>query len=168
MGNKVLRFLFLGFLILIAAGFSHKFYVSLVQLEFNSENEALEITMKIFTDDLEYAISGSQLSYGLGTATEPPQSDSILFEYVQNNFDLKINGQEYAPIYIGKEVEMDVTWIYIEVEGIEAINSIEVTDLMLTELFDDQVNLINLKYLGQKKGLLLSRNKPSGIIQVNK
>ena len=77
MRNKALRFLFFGSLILIFTGFSHKFYVSLVQVQFNPENKALEITMKIFTDDLEYAISGSKLSYGLGTETEPPQADSV-------------------------------------------------------------------------------------------
>lgn len=165
---KALRFLFFGSLILILTGFSHKFYVSLVQVQFNPENKALEITMKIFTDDLEYAISGSKLTYGLGTETEPPQADSVLFNYVKNNFKIKINGQYFSPVYIGKEVEMDVTWIYTEVEGVELINSIEVSDRMLTELFEDQVNLINLKYLGQKKGILLSRNKTSGLIQLKK
>ena len=166
MQKKILRSILFVLLILVISGFSHKFYVSLVQVEFNTETKALEITMKIFTDDLEYAISGSQLSYGLGAENEPSEADSILYTYIKNNFSIAVNGQPYTPNYIGKEVEMDVTWIYTEILEIESVSSVEVSNLMLTELFDDQVNLVNVKYLGQKKGLLLNRNNSSGTIQL--
>ena len=166
MHQKILRSLVFALLIIIISGFSHKFYVSLVQVEFNQETEAVEITMKIFTDDLEYAISGSQRPYGLGAENEPPEADSILYGYIRKNFSITVNGKLYALNYIGKEVEMDVTWIYTEILGIESISSIEVSNLMLTELFADQVNLVNVKYLGQKKGMLLNRNNSSGIIHL--
>ena len=166
MHEKILRSLFFALLILVISAFNHKFYVSLVQVEFNLETEAIEITMKIFTDDLEYAISGSQRPYGLGSENEPPEADSLLNGYIQKNFSIAVNGQLYAPNYIGKEVEMDVTWIYTEISEIESISSVEVSNSMLTELFDDQVNLVNVKYLGQKKGLLLNRNNSSGTIQL--
>ena len=167
MHKKILHSFLFALLILVISAFSHKFYVSLVQVEFNQETEALEITMKIFTDDLEYAISGSQISYGLGTENEPSEADTILYDYIRKNFSIAINGQSYTPNYIGKEVEMDVTWIYTEILGIESIRTVEVSNLMLTELFDDQVNLVNVKYLEQKKGMLLNRNNRSGTIKLN-
>ena len=167
MHKKILHSLLFALLIIIISGFSHKFYVSLVQIEFNQETEAVEITMKIFTDDLEYAISGSQKPYGLGAENEPLEADSVLYFYIRNNFSITINGQPYTPNYIGKEVEMDVTWIYTEILGIESVRTVEVSNLMLTELFDDQVNLVNVKYLGQKKGMLLNRNNRSGTIKLN-
>lgn len=166
MQKRLFRSTVIIFFMIVSASFSHKFYVSLIQVEFNAETEALEITMKIFTDDLEYAISGSQVSYGLITANEPPDVDSVLYNYIEKNFTIKINGKSYSLVYIGKEVELDVTWIYIEIMEIESIDTIEITDLMLTELFEDQVNLINVRYLGQNKGLLLNRNRTTGKIQI--
>ena len=166
MQKRLFRSTVIIFFMIVSAGFSHKFYVSLIQVDFNSETEALEITMKIFTDDLEYAISGSKVSYGLSTANEPPDADTVLYNYIVKNFSIKVNGRSYSPVYIGKEVELDVTWIYIEIMEIKTIDTIEITDLMLTELFEDQVNLINVRYLGQNKGLLLNRNRTTGKIQI--
>ena len=109
----------------------HKFYVSLCQIDHNPVSRSLEITMKIFTDDLEYAITGSPTFYGLGTEMEPPEADSLLFRYIVRNFQVKVDDKLCRPVFIGKEVELDVTWCYIEVAGVQDFRSIEITNKML-------------------------------------
>jgi hypothetical protein len=49
--------------------------------------------------------------------------------------------------FIGKEVEVDVTWIYAEIPLTEAPTSLRLQNSILTELFSDQVNIVNFKYL---------------------
>jgi len=154
----VLMILFGG--LLISANF-HKFYVSLCQVDHNQETGALEITMKIFTDDLEYAITGSSVFYGLGTEHESPEADSILYRYILRNFHIKVDGTLRNPVYIGKEVELDVTWCYIEIEEVGDFKTLEITNKMLTELFEDQANIVNVNVGGRISGVLLNGTNPT-------
>ena len=150
----------------LLSGFSfHEFYVSLCQIDHNPETNALEITMRIFTDDLEYGITGSQDFYGLGTSKEPPGADSLIFSYILKNFEVNLDGNCMKLNYIGKEVEVDVTWIYVEIENVHELGNIEITNRMLTELFEDQVNIVNVNYNQKTLGLLLKQDKPSGVIK---
>ncbi len=143
----------------------HKFYVSLVQLDHNDKNASLEITMKIFTDDLENALKEkSGLLLKLGTQYELPESDSILVNYILDNFKLRLNGQDLIINYIGKEVDLDVTWCYLEVTGVKLIEKMEITDKMLTEIFEDQSNLIKVKYKGKESATLLNRSRQMDVI----
>jgi hypothetical protein len=144
----------------------HKFYVSLVQMDYNEKNSSFEITMKIFTDDLENALKErSGLLLKLGTPDELPATDSILSAYISENFRLDVNGKELKYQYLGKEVELDVTWCYLEVSGVHSVEKIKVTDRMLTELFENQSNLIKIKYRDKESAALLNRNKLSDIIR---
>jgi hypothetical protein len=153
-------------LILIISGFTfHEFYVSLCKIDHNAETSALEITMRIFTDDLENGITGSQDFYGLGTIDEPADSDSLIFSYILENFKVNLDGNCMKLNYIGKEVEVDVTWIYIEIEEVEFIGRIEVSNHMLTELFEGQVNVVNVNYTGKTLGLLLKQDSPTGVLK---
>jgi hypothetical protein len=121
--------------------------------------------MKIFTDDLEYGITGSRDFYGLGTKKEPVEADSLLWSYILKNFMVSVNGEPVNYIYVGKEVELDVTWIYIEIGDISGFGNIEITNKMLTELFRDQVNIVNVNYNGETLGLLLKKDNPSGVLK---
>ncbi len=160
---KILTF----FLVFIFLAFSeHKFYVSLVQLDHNEKDTLLEITMKIFTDDLENALEvQSGLLLKLGTQHELPESDSILVNYISDNFKLKLNGQDLIINYLGKEVDLDVTWCYLEVSGVEFIEKMEIIDKMLTEIFEDQSNLIKVKYKGKESAALLNRSRQMDVIK---
>lgn len=166
MQRKIFKILTL-LLVFISLAFSeHKFYVSLVQLDHNEKDTLLEITMKIFTDDLENALEvQSGLLLKLGTQHELPESDSILVKYISDNFKLKLNGQDLIINYLGKEVDLDVTWCYLEVSGVEFIEKMEIIDKMLTEIFEDQSNLIKVKYKGKESAALLNRSRQMDVIK---
>ena len=155
--------LFLVALVTISTGL-HKFYVSLCQVDHNREARSLEITMKIFTDDLEYAITGTPPFYGLGSEFEPDDADSVLFRYIKKNFHVKLDDTLRQPIYIGKEVEFDVTWCYIEIENVQNFRRIEITNRMLTEIYEDQLNIVNINARGKVSGMLLNRSETTRTI----
>jgi hypothetical protein len=121
--------------------------------------------MKIFTNDLEYGITGSQDFYGLGTSKEPADADSLIYSYILENFSVNVNGNCMKVDYVGKEVELDVTWIYLEIMEVDYVGRVEVSDHMLTELFNDQVNIVNLNYDGITRGVLLKNGKASGTLE---
>ncbi|MCD6564391.1 MAG: hypothetical protein J7K53_00455 [Bacteroidales bacterium] len=145
---------------------AHKFYVSLVRIEQNIDSNSFEITFKIFTDDLENTL---EFSYNenlrIGTKWEHEKTDSILWNYLEKHFGIWVNGTKKNLAFIGKEVELDVTWCYIEVLDLGRVETISVFDDMLIELFIDQVNIVQANYEEVEKSLLLKRGKTKGTIE---
>lgn len=147
---------------------AHKFYVSLVRIEQNNNSNSFEITFKIFTDDLENALElSSNENLRIGTKWEYEKTDSILWNYVKKHFGIWVNGTKMNLIFIGKEVELDVTWCYVEVMELGRVETISVFDDMLIELFIDQVNIVQVSYEEVEKSLLLKRGKTNGSLKFN-
>ena len=160
------KFILLVLLLITIPAQGHKFYVSLVQIDFNEADQKLEFTFKIFTDDLENAVSVfSGKKFYLDNSMETDLADSLLSSYIFRNFKIWLNGSLYPMLFLGKEVELDVTWCYLEIPDIAYLSEIRISDKMLLELFEDQVNLINIKYKGVTSGMLLNRETPKDIIR---
>ena len=155
------------FLIICGAVFSlsfcHKFYVSICQIDFNSKTNSMEITFKIFTDDLENTLEaqGTGKLY-LGSERESKDADRFIFNYLKTHFDLKVDNRPVQIKFLGKEVELDVTWCYIEVLDVEKITNITVTNSILIEQFEDQTNIVHVKVEKKQKSMLLHKARVSG------
>jgi len=128
-------------------GVNHKFYVSITQVDVNKDSHKLEVSARIFSDDLEATILGeSGQKLALGTEKEHPKADSILFSYMVSTLEFKQQGKNQELILIGKEVEADVTWIYLETrESISLTQPLEIRNGILQERFPDQKNIVNFK-----------------------
>jgi hypothetical protein len=133
--------------LLVFTGAGHKFYVSITQIDVNVQSHHLEISARIFSDDLEasiLAVTGEALR--LGSGREHPKTDSLLFEYVLPRLAFAQKGKLLEYAMIGKEVEADVTWIYLESrEGISTEEPLTIRNELLLDLFPDQKNLVNVK-----------------------
>jgi hypothetical protein len=157
LGVKLLIIIFTGL-----SSWAHPYYVSIFQLNHNAENQTLQVTCKIFTDDLETAIESQgtdQLE--LGSDRELNKSDEYIAQYIRNHFKIAINGKPREMRYLGKEVDLDVTWAYLEISNIPTINSMNVENNILFEHFSTQTNIIHTEVGTQKKSVILKKEKPS-------
>jgi hypothetical protein len=137
----------------------HDFHVSITELNYNPQMALLEITVKIFVDDLERsiaAIGGGKLH--LGEASQAANADSILYAYLQNRMVIELNDQAPKMNWVGSEVEQDAVWCYLEISGIPQFSSLKITNRILSELFDDQANVVHVKANGQTKSLYLNES----------
>ena len=67
----------------------HKFYVSLTEIRYNPESERLEVSMRIFPDDLDKALERNfGISTQLATELESNEADSLLQVYLDFHFAL--------------------------------------------------------------------------------
>lgn len=135
-----------GLFILLTAFTCHKFYFSNTEVFHNQENETLEITMRLFTDDLERAIAGDDAGQmRLGDAQENPAAQQMVEAYVQKHFQIQRADSTLSLAFIGKEVEYDITWIYLEAEGVSEVDGLKVKSRVFTDLFPEQVNEVHLE-----------------------
>lgn len=156
------KLLFLLYL-LVAGEFSalaHPFYVSICQVDFNRETHSLEISVKTFADDLIAGLekNGASKIY-LGEQRENPETDNWISNYIHSKIGFMVNGKNAEFSFIGKEMETDVVWSYFEINNITELTKVEVQCTLLTEIFENQSNIIQINNGEEIKNLLLSKKK---------
>ena len=141
----------------------HAYHVSLMQIAYNPDTDALEIAVKIFTDDLEAtleALGAPRLH--LNSPRETAEAQDLIARYLDNRLEWTVNGAPRTAKYIGREYEDDATWCYLEILDIPEFRSISIGNVILMERFEDQSNLVHISYQGRTQSLLLTPTKSTG------
>jgi hypothetical protein len=139
---------------------AHPFYVSIATLHYNQESRALEITLKVFTDDLEASIKNlTKKTLNLGFDNQLKDSKSILETYCTETINISNSNKTQIMNFLGFENEDDVTYLYFEVGDISA--PLDVSCTFLTETFDEQVTIFNLECGEEKKTVYTNKNSSS-------
>lgn len=146
----------------IASNKSHKFYHSLTEVYYNSESQSLEIIIKLFTDDIEKALElKSDETLFLGSPKQAGTADQLMESYLKENFRISQSEKRLSTNFLGFESEQDYTHVYLEVEELKQPNSLQITNTILFDLFDEQVNEVNCNLNGTSKRKALNPNKKS-------
>jgi len=150
----------------LSTGFAHKFYVSMTDIHYNAKNQSLEISVKVFADDLETAIQSSEDDkLWVGDKKEAPQVDSLIEAYFRKKFQVLVNGEAVDFDFLGKEAEADVIWCYLEIMDVEKLESLDISNRIFMHLFDEQKNLVHIYVGDSEESLLLMKGKESGKVQ---
>ena len=158
---------FLLFLIVPLLSFStHKYYLSLTQIEYKSEARSLQIIINVFMDDIEIALNEKyQINLQL-TSKEELKNNNIYFHtYLKEKLHLKINDVSREFNYLGKEYDGDLVYFYLEIENINDINTLEVVNTLLISNFPKQENLLKTKIHNKHQSLLLTAKKTIGLLK---
>ena len=100
----------------------------------------------MFTDDLERALSlalHEEINWRLGDKRESPIAEHSIQTYVTAHWKGKSTANESSQwewTYVGKEVDYDLTYVYVESQALPQIFPLELQTSGFFELFDDQVN----------------------------
>ena len=147
---------------------AHKFYVSITKIEYVKEKSSLQIITKIFIEDIEDALQKRyDPSISLDTKKETETADEDLKNYILQKITIKVNGKPVTLDYIGKEYETDMVVAYVEVKGVKELNTIEIENKVLMDLFPEQQNIIHLKTPKSRRSLILDRDEPKGKLDFN-
>ncbi|RYU97422.1 DUF6702 family protein [Emticicia agri] len=144
----------------------HAFHTSLTEIQYNPREKSLEITIRLFTDDLENALTKLNNGQKIMVGGKNDNSDALLSKYIQQHFAIINPQKQKKPInYLGKEIEGDATWVYVEIPDSQAVKDHVIYNDIMQELFDDQTNLVNFFYTGQKKTFLFNSKIKSTTIE---
>ncbi len=147
------------------AAFMHPLYLSICQINHNASQASLEIAMKVFTEDLDLAMSHQGLgNLHLGEDNESEKANVYIAAYLSKQVQIKVDGKPVVFSYLGKEVEMDVTWCYVEVDSIHTFAELEVTNKLFMELFDPQRNLVHVRFGKKEKSMMLTKGHSTEIV----
>lgn len=154
---------------LLAFATLHKFYVSVTNVKYSEKDGAIQITSRIFIDDFENVL---QERYGfdaeLATKNESEEADAYIEKYLRTKFVVEINGKNASYTFIGKKYDVDVMICYIEIPHIDlaVTKSIQITNEILTDLYDEQQNIVHFKIDGKKKSFVLIKSDTKGMLNL--
>jgi hypothetical protein len=134
--------------------FKHPFYLSVTDLKYNAQDEALQGSVKLFVNDLEAALKKiNKQTVDLIHVKDTVQIKKLLRNYLLKNLSLKINGLPKAFDFIGFEREQEAIWMYIEFKKCQRPKKIELENSLLFDDIMQQTNIVHIEVCDERKSL---------------
>lgn len=162
--KSLILFPFLIFFILTLSSSVHDYHVSVTQMQYNPALKSYEVSIRMFTDDLERALSQGNDKQRVVIKNDD-KNDPLVERYVLKSFVLMDSQKKPVAIkYVGKEQEEDATWVYLEIPSRGPLNGYKLQNSTLMEVFDDQVNMTNIKDASEKRTFLFKKGQAVHIL----
>ncbi len=147
--------------------FLHPIHLSVTEITYSEKDKAIQITSRIFIDDLELSIQ-NQLKQPTLDILEPKNGltlDQMASRYLKEHMKVKLDGKPQTIKVLGHEIEDVAVVFYIEIENVKKIKLLEVHNDVIMETHDDQSNIVHVTYKGPVKSVRLLRDKPSEVFK---
>ena len=142
---------------------AHEFHLSRTIVKHNVAESALQISLHLYIDDFEDALKkqGHDSLY-LCSSKENTHIDSFITAYLTEHLVFVADGKPLDYIFLGKEISEDLAgvWMYLEVYNLPKLSSLEIQNKVLTEVFQDQQNIVNVSANGKEKYMRFDINDP--------
>ncbi|MEB0249017.1 MULTISPECIES: DUF6702 family protein [unclassified Mucilaginibacter] len=137
-------------------GFMHPFYVSVTEIKHNPKTQAVEVSCRMFYDDLEHALEkDNKVALDIVKPKDKAQLNRFINEYVKRHLSIRADGKVLNLSYVGYEIQEDGAWAYFEVKGISSVKKIDIHDDLLNTLHPEQINMLHVTIGGNRKSTKL-------------
>ena len=144
----------------------HKYYVSTSLFNF-AEDNSLQVTLRIFKDDLSNAISKNYLSE---SSDDLDLIDKFYFNKLEDYFNLNLNvfidNKKIKLNLLGLESKNDMYVCFLEIENLESFTTLSLENKILFEIFKDQQNIIHVKKNSKKRSFISRINNSVMLVNI--
>ena len=117
----------------------------------------MEISVKLFIDDLEKTLHNiHKMSIDLVHPKDSACSEKLVEDYITNHLSIIVDGKLHPLHFIGYEKEEDAIWSYFETDAIMKPKLISITNTLLYQYMEDQVNIMHVSVGAEKKSYKLN------------
>lgn len=144
----------------------HKYYISVSNATYSKSAKSVQMVTRFFIDDLEDVINSRiQDPIELGNDATIQDIYPHLESYLAKKLEVKINGIDSTPSFLGAEYEGDQIVLYIELPSDKMPTTVSMKFTAFLELFEEQKNLVHMKINGKRRTLLMDKNKSSDTVK---
>lgn len=133
--------------------FSHEYYFSFAEMEYNSENKTLELTLIVSTHDVEHWLQSKGVK--LKELEDHTEDSNIQKEFetkLLSGYSISYDTDKIPFKLIGYEVlESGLTHFYFQSEKVEFKNQFTIKFDLLMDDFPEQQNKLTFIYKGKKQ-----------------
>ena len=132
----------------------HAYHSTITELRYNAAKKQLELSVKVFTDDFEKAISQGQPAH-VNLSDAGPRPLALSTAYLQRTFRLSTPAGAPLPLQVlGMQAENDGYWFYCKVPLPGPTPAVQLRQTVLLDMFGDQMNIVNVEAGGKKQSAL--------------
>lgn len=143
----------------------HPFHISMMEIKYNAAQNSLEISQKIFWDDLEVELNDySKSKINFLKPVDKEELNKLVKKYILEHSGIYVNGKKVDLNYLGYEIDEDVAWIYLEANNVPLPKNAEIKSSVLMKTFPAQQNIINFYIDKSPKSLRLMESQTQGKI----
>ncbi len=149
----------------------HDFHVSHTTLHYNTEQESIEITVRVAIEDLEKALE-IKSPFELGSSGESKASNTLIYNYFKNHLKISMNEKTSDYKWVGKEIAKDLHDIYLffeisDVQYAEA-KSISVENTIFLDSVYKQTNIVLIEFGNLNYNLTFTKDDTKKIMALNR
>ncbi len=138
----------------------HPYYIGVSELRVIADEKRIELSVRLFTDDLESALQQSyKSSSDLLKGVKDKKVNDRLSAYLLKNLGLQLNEITIQLIYLGYEIEADASWCHFEASYANPAEVIRFQNRALFDVLPDQQHIVHLKAGNKSKSARLSLEK---------
>lgn len=164
-----MAFLPLVMLLLLSFSSAHKYYVSVTNIAYSKDDSAFQVTSRVFIDDLDKLLKERyDIEAKLATPKESKLVDEYIEKYFRAKFAIELDGEPVQYNFLGKRYDNDMVICYLEIPNVKLseTKSMTIQNEVLMDLFDDQQNIVHVKWNGNKKSFMLIRQNNKGMLNL--
>jgi len=130
-----------------ALGLFHPFFVSMTEFSYNGKEKELEISVRIFMDDLENTIRKTHpgVKIDILHPADQAQMNQFVSDYIQKHLQLQLNGKPVTISFVGYEQQSESIWSYFEIKDVAGVKKLDVTNNLLHDYNTNQINMMHIK-----------------------
>ena len=165
MMNRIFAFSFFVYLLFVQSTI-HPYYVSTLEIDYRPDRMALQITMRVFTDDWQLMLNthyDKTLRLDPDTDTEKVLTHSS--DYFQQHLELNLNGTDVTPSFLGMEYQDDQLLLYLEIAGVAELQTLAVSNRILFAELEGQQNIVRIKTPTKRKSFLQSQGRARDVFR---
>lgn len=134
----------------------HPYYVSVTEIEHNADAHTLEISCKIFTDDLEETL---KMHFSGKVDVLSPlfkkQTAAQIQQYIPKKLKVKVDGMPVDLTFLGFEEDGEGIISYFEGKVKEVPQKLEVMNKILYEYKPEQMGIMHITVKGKRQSTKL-------------
>ena len=135
------------------AALAHPLHTTLAELTQDPATRTLGVSLRVFADDFSKDVA--RTSVGRAGAGIP--ADSAMFRYVRERFAvLSLNGQPVPLVWCGVRRVQETLFLCLRSATPFQISGAKVRSALLSEVFPDQVNMVQANLTARRRMLLFT------------
>ena len=151
---RLTALLFLMFVLGSSSKTAHPFYISVTEIRSDAKAQTLNVSCRMFTDDLQEALY--KLYQYKGNLEQPDaQYNALLEKYIAGRLQVRIGEKTVRFRFVGYETEEEATWCYLEATAFPGDGPAEVHDRLLYDFLPEQTNLVHFYRDGKRSSFKL-------------
>ena len=148
------------------SAYAHPLRLSLSEIEYDSDQQLITISLRLFLMDVREALIFDPQSTELGFTlpNESPAAERLLLNYVNRLFYVKANGGkielQIKRKRLSGEGDNTALGVLFEHRQEQPLISLEIKNAVFTDLFFDQNNIVYVHVNGDSRSFMLNKKTP--------